>query len=80
MDYRKWDQPEIENWKEDPSSRKKLYASDLWEFGLGCYPVYSCYNWYCWPNDSCCPRRSCWPRRGCWPRRSCWPRQGCWPR
>lgn len=80
MDYRKWNDPEIEDWEEDPNSRKKLYASDLWEFGLGCYPIDYCY-WECCPNDSCCPRRTCWPRRGCWPRRQgCWPRQDCWPR
>ncbi|AJQ28217.1 hypothetical protein [Pelosinus fermentans] len=61
MDYRKWEYPEIEDWKEDPNSRKKLYASNLWEFGLGCYPSDSCSPW-------CCrPRRDCWPDQVCWP-------------
>ncbi len=78
MDYRKWGYPEIDNWEEDQSSRKKLYAKDLWKYGLGCNPVYYCYS--CWPSEFCCPRRSCWPRRSCCPRRGCWPRQGCWPR
>ena len=59
MDYRKWGNPDIDEWREDPNSRKKLYASDLWEFGYWCYPSGSCFPRCCWPRRNCCPNQGC---------------------
>lgn len=93
MDYPKWGDPDIEEWREDRYDRD--------EFGLGyntsdyrrpwsCWPRED--YWYyghhhhhhqyngCWPRYFCWPRQSCWPRGNCWPWKACWPRQGCCPR
>ncbi|AIF51827.1 hypothetical protein [Pelosinus sp. UFO1] len=90
MDYHKWGDPDIEEWREDLNDRNEFglgYNTSGYRHSWSCWPRQDC--WYndhhhqyngCWPRYFCWPRQSCWPRGNCWPWKACWPRQGCCPR
>jgi hypothetical protein len=93
MDYHKWEDPDIEEWREDLNDRNEFgleYTTDDYRQSWSCWPRQG--YWYndhchhhhqyngCWPRYFCWPRQSCWPRGNCWPWKGCWPRQGCCPR
>lgn len=55
MDSHDWQEPEIEDWEDDPE-----YRENERQFLFGS----------CFPRQSCFPRESCFPRQSCFPRES----------
>ncbi|EIW18304.1 MULTISPECIES: hypothetical protein [Pelosinus] len=63
MDYRNWEDPQIEDWENrSEDERQALFGLGL-ALGLGLG-----FGFTCSPRRHCNPRRYCWPRQGCWPR------------